>query len=133
MEHGAKLACFGPEFSFALIPLPWGIRTLCVKLSSDLRGLGDVCVCWISYHSPCLTDLPARLARMQTFLDAVAVREATVVPHLLGPLPAPPMSDPSRPLSETRSLFVVRSIALRSRRMLPNSGMARRKSAAVSL
>ena len=37
---------------FALGTLPWGIRTLCVKL----RGLVDVRVRWFSYHPPCPTE-----------------------------------------------------------------------------
>ena len=46
---------------FALDALPWGIRTLCVKL----RGLGDVRVRWFSYHPPCLTDLARKFALTQ--------------------------------------------------------------------
>ena len=38
---------------FALGTLPWGIRTLCVKL----RGLVDVRVRWFSYHPLCPTEL----------------------------------------------------------------------------
>ena len=45
--------CMFRAGDFSPYPLPWGIRTLCVKL----RGLGDVRVRWFSYHPPCLTEL----------------------------------------------------------------------------
>ena len=57
---------------FALGPLPWGIRTLCVKL----RGLGDVRVRWFSYHPPCLTDLALPRARARELQEECGQNES---------------------------------------------------------